>query len=516
MPASEGGAALSAAAVAVVAVLAVLAAGCASETKSGGTAMHAIRIVMQTPDEPEPDAEYFINQVRTRSHGRIQILEGGDYSSSNPNNEARLVRDLRSGKVQMAYVPSRAWERVTPVTTFRALQAPLLVTNYRLLLAITRGAIGRSMLAGLDSIGVVGLGLVPDELRRLLGRKPLDSAASLRGARIRVVTSPTGVLALRSLGANPLTNFTSSGLGSGLRSDRLDGAELSTVAILNNQYVPTARYLTANLALFAKTQTIAIRRSVFKRLSSSEKAVLRAAAAATVAHADPAAQEQNDEKQVCSRGLRLVQASSADSASLRRLARAAYAVLARDAATRKELGAIEQLKRRERGTSVLPACPRKPTRRPNSQRNALAGTYVMTASVSEIDRAAGNHGAVDNWGSFRLVLRNGRFRMSDQRPGASPVQGSSYGYTAGRYLIQGDRITFTAERTDTCTSSVCARFTRPIGGPGDPPVICRWSLYRGALTFQQLPAAARARATARGLDPGGPPALYVKPWEARK
>jgi TRAP-type C4-dicarboxylate transport system substrate-binding protein len=168
----------------------LVAAGCASGTKSGGTATHVIRIVMQTPDAPDADAEYFISQVKQRSRGRIEILEGSGYTSNNPSNESGLVRALRSGKVEMAYIPSRAWERASSVTAFRALQAPFLVTTYPLLRRITTGSIGRSMLRSLGSLGLVGLGLVPDELRRPLGRRPLDSPATLRGARIRVITSP--------------------------------------------------------------------------------------------------------------------------------------------------------------------------------------------------------------------------------------------------------------------------------------------------------------------------------------
>jgi C4-dicarboxylate-binding protein DctP len=467
---------------------------------------------MQTPDAPEPDAEYFISQVQKRSGGRIQIVEGTGYTSSNPVNEARLVRALRSGKVEMAYIPSRAWERAGSVSAFRALQAPFLVTNYRVLHEVTNGPIGRSMLASLGSIGIVGLGLVPDELRRLLERKPL-TAPGLGGARIRVVASPTSVLALRSLGATPVTSFTSSQVGPALEQGQLDGAELSTNAILNNSDIASAHYIPANVALFAKAQTIAIRRSVFERLSAGDRQILQAAARATVAHADPAGQEQQEvAQQLCNQGLKLVQETAADLAGLRKLALAAYPVLERDPTTRREITAIERLERQSAGTTPLPICPGKKSGGPSGPKtSAFEGTYVVTASLSEVTKASGSPG--NNWGSFRLVLGDGRFGMSDRRPG-NPTEGGvtcrfsssfcSSGSTVGTYVINGDRIIFTAHH---------GRGDTPMGAPGDPPIICRWSLYRNSLTFQQLPAPAQAKASRRGLDPVGPPLLYVRPWQ---
>jgi len=459
---------------------------------------------MQTPDAPDHNAEYFIAQVKRRTGGRVTIGEGTDYSSVNPENEARLVRALRNGRAQLAYIPSRAWERASPVRGFRALQAPFLVVDYGLLRRIATGSVGRSMLRGLGPIGVVGLALVPDELRRPLGRRPLATPDAFRGARIRVVTSPTGELALGSLGAVPLTNFTSRAVGPALSSGRLIGVETSINSIAGNGYVRQARYLTGNLALFSKMQTIAVRKAVFDRLSAADRAALRAAAAATVAHADPAAQERAEVRQLCHQGLRVVDAGAADVASLRRLAASAYPVLERDPTTRKEIHAIDELRRDVSGASAaLPACSSTGARSAGTSSTGPSGTYVLTASQPEVASAPGSHGATDNWGSFRLVMKNGRFRLSDRRPAGALVEGASRGSSTGTYAVHGDRITFTAQ---SGIGDV------PLGQRGDQPVICRWSLFRSSLAFRQLPAQAQQAARGQGLDPGGPPALYVKPW----
>src|SRR5262249_25364705 len=111
------------------------ATACSSGSKAGGAVTHPIRIGMQTTGPNDPKPRYFRSQVRKRSGGRIRIAVASTaYSSLDNRNEERLVRAIRSGKVKMAYIPARDWQEASPVTAFRALQAPLLVTSYPLLL----------------------------------------------------------------------------------------------------------------------------------------------------------------------------------------------------------------------------------------------------------------------------------------------------------------------------------------------------------------------------------------------
>jgi C4-dicarboxylate-binding protein DctP len=496
-------------AAALAAAILLTATACASSTKAGGKVTHPIRIVMQASDAPDSDANsiYFSKQVQKRSGGRMRIVVASTrYSGADTRNEARLVQALRSGKVQMAYVPSRAWEEASPVTAFRALQAPLLVTNYPLLRRITTGPIGNSMLASLKSIGVVGLGLVPQRLRRLFGTRPLDSAKTLHGAHIRPISSPTSELALRALGAVPMTIRSTRAAGPAMQRGTIVGVESETISIEQNRYMNYAHDLMGNLALFAKTTTIAISKSVLARLSPADRTILRAAAKATVAHAEPAAAERADIPELCRQGVKLVTATPGDLASLERLAPRGSAELERDAATRTEIKEIEQLKETMPQTvSTLPRCPVESTSDQRQKSSRFNGTYVTTVSLAEVKRATGSHGSVDNYGYFRLVLGDGRFKLSDHRAaGEQPVQGSSGGYSAGTYAIHGDRITFTVDSAAGDT---------PIGSPGDDPVVCRLNLYKDVLTFRQLPPAAKARGRAQGLDPDGPPLLYVNPWQ---
>ena len=295
----------AAASLALAASILALGAGCGSSgTKAGGSAPRVVTLTMDAPDGPTADELYLQRQIRVQTHGGVRIvLDNQDYSSIDPDNEARLVRDLRSGKASFAWLPARAWERGSPILVFRALQAPFLIDGYNLEARIANGRSRRGMLRSLSRVGMVAsAGARPNELRRPLGRFPLVSAASFRGARIRVVTSPTSVLDLHAIGAIPLTNFTADQVSTALGHGRLDGVESEVRSIEDNYYTREAPYLPSNLTLFAKLQTVVIRDDAFAQLDSADRAALRAAVAATVRHANPEEDERSEVRSLCQQG----------------------------------------------------------------------------------------------------------------------------------------------------------------------------------------------------------------------
>src|SRR5215210_7449201 len=262
--------------------LVISAAGCGGRgDKAGGP--RSVSLTLHAPDGASDLTDVFVQEAERRSKGTLKIVvEGEAYSSADPANEARLAAALRTGDAELTLLPSRAWES-QGVTTFRALQAPFLVTDNDLLRRIVSGPISAEILRGTDRIAVVGLTLLPDSLRRTLGRRPFTNLDALRGARIRIVDSATTAAGLRALGASPVTGYDARQVGPGLASGHLDGAESSAGSILDNNYQAVANHLPANVVLFPKTNTIAVSRRTFERLTSEQQRALREAAAATLA-----------------------------------------------------------------------------------------------------------------------------------------------------------------------------------------------------------------------------------------
>jgi TRAP-type C4-dicarboxylate transport system substrate-binding protein len=415
---------------------------------------------METPDAPLASAQFFAQRVAVLTHGRVHVVEADDYSSGTPDNEARLALALREGGVQMAFIPSRAWERDGGrVLAFRALQAPFLITSYGVLRAVSTGPVGRELLAGLGRNGLVGLGLVPDEMRRILGRRPLLSASDLRGARIRVQTSPTSVRVFQALGAMPVTSLFAYQVGAALTSGRLDGIESSTQAIGDNGYVKQARYLSPNLALFPKTQTIVITRHAFDGLTAADRHALQQAATETAAHANPAAEERTELSSLCSGGLRLAQAMPSDIESMRRATEPVYAQLERDPGTKQAILAIQRLNQTESVSDTsLPRCQRAGQPQPIASTVSRAfptGTFETKLTRAEVVKAGF---PPDNAHWETLTFRkDGTWldtwfhpHRADQNP------------AGGTYTVHGDTLTLTPAGPDTL----------------------KWSYFRGQLTFK--------------------------------
>jgi TRAP-type C4-dicarboxylate transport system substrate-binding protein len=420
-----------------------------------------ITLTMESPDGPTPDTTYFLNQVLDRTHGQLRVIvDPVRYSSADPANELRLAVALREGRVQMAYIPSRAWELDSRrVLGFRALQAPFLITNYALLRAVTTGPVAQELLTSLSGNGLIGLGLVGIELRRPLGRRPLISATTFRGARIRVNTSTTSVLVLRALGAIPLTNFTAGQVGPALASGRLVGVETSLLDIDDDGYTEQAKYLPSNVALFAKTETIVTTKATFHRLTPIDRAALRAAAAATAAHADPAAEERAELRQFCGSGGTLKTATPSQLASLQRATAPPYATLEQDPATKRAILAIERLKKQTpAANSTLPPCPSAST--PTSTAESAFPTGTFETVITKADVAKAGFPPNDAHTETLTFGKNGTWldtwfdpRESDQPP------------AAGRYTVRGDVLTF---------------------GPPAGPDVVKWSYFRDQLTFKIL------------------------------
>ncbi len=447
--------------------LLISAAGCGgSGDKAGGP--RSVSLTLQAPDGASDLSDVFVREAERRSDGTLRIVvEGEAYSSADPANEARLAAALRTGEAELTLLPSRAWES-QGVKTFRALQAPLLVTDDGLLRRIVSGSVSREILRGTDRIGVIGLTLLPDSLRRTLGRRAFTNLDALRGARIRIVDSATTAAGLRALGAIPVSGYVADEVGPGLTKGRLDGTESSAGSILDNNYQAVAKYLPANVVLFPKTNTIAISRRAFERLSSEQQDALREAAAATLAASlETRSPDAADLERLCQAGVRLARATPAELAALRDGVEPVYEALRRDPATAKILRQIERLKAAAPSAAATTKCEASQAApEAGSGPTIPEGTYVTILTPADFQGFAGK--IPEQPETWTTTLRDGRFRqiLTPTTPDQPP------GY--GTYTIRGDQVTFF--------------FQSPNQTPGVRETV-RWSYYRGELSFELVSVA---------------------------
>ena len=121
-----------------------------------------------------PVIEDFVSQVEERSGGNVRVKvvsRWGDYAD---DAEQQVVRAVAAGEVDLGWAGARVFDTLG-VTSFQALQAPMLIDNYALEHAVITSDIPAQMLHGLK-VGVTGLGTLADGLRKPIAVKQPCSA----------------------------------------------------------------------------------------------------------------------------------------------------------------------------------------------------------------------------------------------------------------------------------------------------------------------------------------------------
>jgi TRAP-type C4-dicarboxylate transport system substrate-binding protein len=118
-------------------------------------------------------------------------------------HDKATIADVQAGRVQLAKVNARAYDTVG-IDSFQALVAPLLIDNPTLERRVLESDLAGEMLAGTSKLGLVGLAMLPTDLRRPLGlSRPLVRVKDYRGARIGVREGEVAKGTLIALGATP-------------------------------------------------------------------------------------------------------------------------------------------------------------------------------------------------------------------------------------------------------------------------------------------------------------------------
>jgi len=384
---------------ATLAVLAFLAAGCSGHgaNKAGGSEQPKPFVLTYANYGLRPfEAGVFATEVSKLSHGTIRIAFRNEWRSGQGNVEAKLIRDVEAGRADMGSVGSRAWDALG-ITSFDALHLPFLIDSYRLEDAVLASPLAGSMLEPLDALGLVGVGILPGELRRVVGiRRPFLNARDFRGATFGTTPARAAQATLRVLGARPRTIFIP-------RSIRqFDGIDFPITSLEYNRLDVQARYITTNLAFWPRPIVVFMNKKTYARLTPAQRSQVREAARAAIPGATSFTEsaEQTAVGALCLRGrTRLVRARVADLARLRSLV--APILNSVDAQTLRYERSIQQTKT-QLSASPQPAlvCPRTrpvPGAIPD-------GTYENTMTAADGHRA--HIPAGDPWYKQQFPIRH--------------------------------------------------------------------------------------------------------------
>jgi TRAP-type C4-dicarboxylate transport system substrate-binding protein len=387
-------------------------------------------LTLLTLFDKESGLTEFTDEVSRLSNGRLEIRvvvpdhDGVDY-------EAAVIRDMQDGGADLAMVGARSWDEFGSLS-LRALIAPLLVDSYALEARVLTSDVVDTMLEESPPSGLVGIGVLPGPIRRLLGtHAALASPDDFHGLTIGTQQSSVADATMRALGATPrrlpfdVTTF--SGLG------ELDGLELQVAAIENARLDAVGSHLMTNVALWSRPIVVFASKASFVGLDDEERQVLRTAIRNVVP--DKTAQLGTDEAELaanlCRKGRTTFDAATpGELQALRQAVEPVYTELRSDPATRSALHAIERLKQDlDEPRSEIPACVPEPGAASDGRVTEVDGVWSMDTGVE----AAAPDYLDENWGHWIYVFDRGRFAITQENETSC-----TWGY--GTYAVNGNQM----------------------------------------------------------------------------
>jgi TRAP-type C4-dicarboxylate transport system substrate-binding protein len=453
--------------------------------KAGGEEQPDVVVLTLANYDPDTfDVDEFASELTRQSNGSVRIEFKNGWRTGEIDSELGTIEDVRDGKVDLAKVSARAFD-LAGVDSFQPLVAPFAVDSYALEREVLAGPLAAQMLRGVEKLDLVGIALLPGELRKPLGvSRPLIAAADYRGATIGTRPSVLGARTFRALGASP-ENYE---LGGDIAS--FDGTELGLTGVEGDRYDAPAQTLAANVNLWPRAVTIVMNRDAYNALSEDQREALHTAGRTAL---DPAIESiRGLEKEalgvLCARGeVALRSASRSQLNALRAATRPLSRAGKSDPGSRGIVERIAAL-RSDIDPEPAPTCTADgggPTGATGA--TPVDGLWNMETTENELaEFAPADQPLPENWGEFTFAFRAGRFALTTENREACV-------WAYGSYEVKGDTFEWTVEDGGG---------EAPSGASNRPGEFFRfgWSRYRDQLTLTPVQGAI------------SPEPYRVKPW----
>jgi TRAP-type C4-dicarboxylate transport system substrate-binding protein len=151
----------------------------------------------------DPATGWFADALAERSGGALTAEIRYECCGSDADNEHTLLEQVRSGEAELGWVGVRAFAQAGTMA-FEPLITPLLIRSYAAEQTVIESDVVNGVLAQLEPLGLVGLGLMPGGLRFPMSTGvPLATPAGWVGQPVYTFESQVALAAVASLGADP-------------------------------------------------------------------------------------------------------------------------------------------------------------------------------------------------------------------------------------------------------------------------------------------------------------------------
>jgi TRAP-type C4-dicarboxylate transport system substrate-binding protein len=396
--------------VALTATAVLATTGCQARDRAGGQADVEVKeLTFAITSDPGPQIIAWANEVGQLSKGTLKITFVRDARAGQPKYEAGTVADVKAGKVDMAWVGARVFDQVG-VTSFQALVAPLLIDNLELQGKVFDAGIPQEMLSGLGKLDLVGIGVLPGPMRKVLGvRKPFTKPADFAGAVVGIQDSGVADQTFHALGGNAKPVPASTKL------DGLDAYDQQLASIRGNNYASQAKYVTGNLNLWPRPLVIIANHAAYDGLSADQHKMMAAAAnhAVQVAMEAERTDDANAVTVLCKAGLTFAQSSEADLKAIESSLAPVYSTIRKDSASATLLDRITAIKESLHRAPDGADCSNVSD--DQQQASRYDGTYEMSIVWPDVKgadaRCVGGPEAGPKGAIYDMVLEKGIVRL---------------------------------------------------------------------------------------------------------
>jgi TRAP-type C4-dicarboxylate transport system substrate-binding protein len=454
-------------------------AGCGGHDKAGGTPATEARTIRVAMRDASPRLiSAYAEAVARIAEEPTRIEPRTGWRSLEPDSEAQTIADVRRGRLSFALVSARALDTLG-VESFAPMMAPLAIDSLEAERRVLASGMADRALRALARLGVVGVAVLPGDLRHLLGLtrplvRPEDFAAALIGVRASALAKRT----FEQLGATVVFSRGDDFTG-------FDGIESDLHGIEGGRTDEGAASLAPDLALWPRVLVLVANRQAWERLSPARRDALREAGHAALPDAIAAlrADDADAYDLLCRRGrVSLARTTAADVAILRR----ALSPVS-DGLDRAAVAEIARLRAAVGEPPLHPAC-RPPARANPGPATPIDGVWTFDSDEADARAAhvADKDLTPENWGHHVLTFSRGRFAITQEDREACT-------WVYGTYRVRAHRVTW--DVTDG-------------GGHGPQNAINRpgehfdydWSRFKDTLRLTGPPRAAWA------------PNFIAKPW----
>lgn len=262
-------------------------------------------------DYPTNMAVAFMGQQLSQaSGGKDKIKVFGD---SMLGSEKDTVEQVKIGALDMVRVSTAAFHGIVPESMIPSL--PFLFRDIEHFRKTMYGPAGDKILAAFDKAGFVALCMYESGARSVYAKKPVKTAADMKGLKIRVQQSDLWVSLISALGASP-TPMPMAEVYTGLKTGLVDAAENNYPSYDEAKHYESAPVYSETMHVMSP-EVVVFSKKVWDTLTKEQQAAIRKAAKDSIPYYVKLweAKEKESKAAVIKGGAKIVAASEIDKKS---------------------------------------------------------------------------------------------------------------------------------------------------------------------------------------------------------